>query len=92
MAEGELFERSPLEKLLALKAFLDSELGHRVHLLVSTREQHDMAVAKKDIPQQIKLNGKVAYWAKSVKTCSDRLEDVESLIEWHDCESTGGTT
>jgi len=84
MTDDTLFERTPLERLLALKAFLDSELGHRVHLLSSTREQHDMAVAKKDIPQQIKLDGKVAYWAKSVKTCNERLEDVESLIEWHD--------
>ena len=86
MTDDTLFERSPLERLLALKAFLGAEVGHRVHLLTSAREAHDLSLKGKDYPAATRMEGKVAYWAKSVKTANDRLEDVESLIEWHDCE------
>jgi len=92
MTEDTLFERTPLERLLALKAFLDAELGHRVHLLTRTREEFDRAVQMNDTPAAGRIERKIPYWARAVKECNDRIQDVESLIEWHDCEAkpTGG--
>ena len=84
MTEDTLFERTPLERLLALKAFLESEAGHRVHLLTRTREEYDRAVRMNDTPAALRIEKKIPYWAKSVKECNERIEDVESLIEWHD--------
>ena len=79
--EGTLFPRTPLERLLALKLFLEAEHGHRVHLLAQTREKVSELEKIEEFDLARKMSGKLAYWAKSVKDVDERLSDVMKLIE-----------
>lgn len=73
-----LFPRTPVERLLAIEQFLRIEMGHRTHLLATTRVKVENAETE---DERYKLRGKLTYWKTSVHNCQEVIDDVVVLIE-----------
>ncbi len=79
--EQSLFPRTPFERLLSLKKFLEAEHGHRVHMLAQAEEDDRImrSSAATDI-QRAKAGRRLIYWKQSVMKCNSCIDDVETLL------------